>query len=92
MVSEAIGRPGRRVQTLRARPRLVAHGRGNSSKRVTELGVESSLKPGTYTFAGGTSLDDIIARLAAGPEASGDVLDHSRRVSRWRTRRHVWPR
>ena len=43
-------------------------------KRVTELGMESSLKPGTYTFAGGTSLDDIIARLAAGPEASGASL------------------
>ena len=37
------------------------------TKRVTELGMESSLKPGTYTFAGGTSLDDIIARLAADP-------------------------
>ena len=44
------------------------------TKRVTELGMESSLKPGTYTFAGGTSLDDIIARLAAGPEASGASL------------------
>ena len=38
------------------------------TKRVAEMGVESSLRPGTYTFAGGTSLDDIIAKLVAGPD------------------------
>lgn len=38
------------------------------TKRVSEMGVESQLKPGTYTFAGGTSLDDIIKQIAAGPD------------------------
>ena len=38
------------------------------AKRVSEMGVESQLKPGTYTFAGGTSLDDIVRQLAAGPD------------------------
>lgn len=39
------------------------------TKRVNELGVDGELKPGTYTFAGGTSLDDIIRTLQAGPDA-----------------------
>lgn len=38
------------------------------TKRVNEMGVESQLKPGTYTFAGGTSPDDIVRQLAAGPD------------------------
>lgn len=38
------------------------------TKRVNEMGVESQLKPGTYTFAGGTSLDDIVRQIAAGPD------------------------
>lgn len=38
------------------------------TKRVNEMGVESQLKPGTYTFADGTSLDDIVRQLAAGPD------------------------
>ena len=38
------------------------------TKRVSEMGVESQLKPGTYTFAGGTSLDDIVRQIAAGPD------------------------
>ncbi len=37
------------------------------TKRVNELGVDGQLKPGTYTFAGGMSLDDIIRTLQAGP-------------------------
>lgn len=36
-------------------------------KRVGELNVASKLKPGVYTFVGGTSLDDIIVMLEAGP-------------------------
>lgn len=43
------------------------------TKRVSELGVGSELKPGTYTFAGGTSLDDIIRSLQAGPAVSGGL-------------------
>ena len=38
------------------------------TKRVNEMGVDSQLKPGTYTFAGGTSLDDIVRQIAAGPD------------------------
>ena len=38
------------------------------TKRVSEMGVESQIKPGTYTFAGGTSLDDIVRQIAAGPD------------------------
>lgn len=38
------------------------------TKRVSEMGVESQLKPGTYTFARGTSLDDIVRQIAAGPD------------------------
>ena len=38
------------------------------TSRVEELGVAGDLKPGTYTFAGGTELDDIIAALQEGPE------------------------
>lgn len=38
------------------------------AKRVSEMGVEPQLKPGTYTFAGGTSLDDIVRQIAAGPD------------------------
>ncbi len=34
---------------------------------VTKLGTSSDLKPGTYLFAGGTSVGDIISTLQAGP-------------------------
>ncbi|MEE8722265.1 MAG: endolytic transglycosylase MltG [Eggerthellaceae bacterium] len=37
------------------------------TKRVEQLGAGTSLLPGTYTIAGGTSVDDIIAALEAGP-------------------------
>lgn len=43
------------------------------SKRVEKLGAGNDLKPGTYTIAGGTSLDDIIATLQAGP-ATGPTV------------------
>ncbi len=35
--------------------------------RVNELGVDNSLKPGTYTITGGTDVDGIINTLKAGP-------------------------
>ncbi len=47
----------------------------NTSKftdRVMELGASSSLKMGTYTIKGGTSLDDIIGILQAG--VSGETF------------------
>lgn len=37
------------------------------TKRVEQLGAGTSLLPGTYTIAGGTSVDDIITALEAGP-------------------------
>ena len=39
------------------------------TNRVSELDVGGDLKPGSYTFTGGTSVDDIIAALQEGPEA-----------------------
>ena len=45
----------------------------SSRSAVNELGVDGGLKPGTYTFSGGTSLDDIIRTLQAGP-AAGHTL------------------
>ncbi|WP_080799587.1 endolytic transglycosylase MltG [Arabiibacter massiliensis] len=52
--------------------RLVG-GKTEFTRRVDELGVASQLKPGTYTFAGGTGLDDIIHALQAGPDM-GDAV------------------
>ena len=40
------------------------------TKRVNELGVDSQLKPGTYTFTGGITLDQIIKELQAGPASN----------------------
>lgn len=42
--------------------------------RAESLDASSSLKPGTYTIAGGTTVDDIIALLQAGPGMVGDAL------------------
>lgn len=55
------------------RARLIATS-AEFTKRVTEREAESSLLPGTYTFAGGMSVDDIISSLMAGPEANGASL------------------
>lgn len=49
--------------------RLVTSASG-FTKRVNELGVDSQLKPGTYTFAGGVTLDQIINDLKAGPKTN----------------------
>ena len=40
-------------------------------KRVSALNADTSLKPGTYTIQGGTSMDDIIKKLQAGPGLTG---------------------
>ena len=52
-----------------AEARLVSNA-GDFTKRVNEMDVDSQLKPGTYTFAGGMSLDAIINQLTAGPVAN----------------------
>lgn len=44
------------------------------TSRVTALGAETALKPGTYTFTGGTAVDDLISQLKAGPVATGTTL------------------
>lgn len=49
--------------------RLVAASK-DFTDRVNELGVAANLKPGSYTFDGGTSVDDIIAALQQGPGMS----------------------
>lgn len=43
------------------------------TKRVSELGADAKLKPGSYAFTGGTSVDDIIAQLTAGPVVAGGL-------------------
>lgn len=56
-----------------AEARLVSNA-GDFTKRVNEMGVDSQLKPGTYTFAGGMSLDAIINQLTAGPVANAPTI------------------
>ena len=43
-------------------------------KRVGELGVDAELKPGTYQFKGGMTLDQVISVLRAGPTASYETF------------------
>lgn len=43
------------------------------TKRVTDLNVADTLKPGTYTFNGGTSLDEVIKTLESGPNAENKL-------------------
>ncbi|MCL2826792.1 MAG: endolytic transglycosylase MltG, partial [Eggerthellaceae bacterium] len=42
--------------------------------RVGELGADSDLKPGTYNFKGGMTLDQVIAVLRLGPESTYDTF------------------
>ena len=49
--------------------------------RVNTLGAGSALKPGTYTFAGGTSVDDIISTLKAGPTLASVTIPEGYRLS-----------
>ncbi|MGI6104892.1 MAG: endolytic transglycosylase MltG [Raoultibacter sp.] len=42
--------------------------------RVTELGVTGELKPGTYTFTGGMTLDEVISVLRVGPGGTGKTF------------------
>lgn len=43
-------------------------------KRVEALDAEYSLIPGTYEFAGGMSIDEIVEALKMGPAATADTL------------------
>ncbi|MDO4502418.1 MAG: endolytic transglycosylase MltG [Coriobacteriia bacterium] len=42
-------------------------------KRVSDLGLESELKPGTYQFTAGQDVDSIISNLQAGPGMGASV-------------------
>lgn len=44
------------------------------TSRVTALGAESSLKPGTYTLTGGMDVDEIVKLMQQGVGASGVAL------------------
>ena len=52
------------------------------TKAVKSKGVEADLKPGVYSILGGTSLDDIIALLVAGPEATTFTIPEGLTVAR----------
>lgn len=41
------------------------------TKKVSDLGLDGSLQPGTYTLTGGMSLEDLAKTLSAGPGLSG---------------------
>lgn len=55
------------IATLLQDNRLISNS-NDFVNRVNDLGASSELKPGTYTFAGGTEVDDIIAALRVGSE------------------------
>ncbi len=49
--------------------------------QVAKLGSESSLKPGTYAFAGGTSVADIVSTLQNGPVLATLTIPEGYRLS-----------
>lgn len=52
---------------------LIANAR-DFRQHVKEQGVESNLKPGTYKIRAGTSVEEIVDMLVAGPEAQGVTI------------------
>lgn len=67
------GASTKEVGTLLKEKRVIADS-GKFSSRVSEVGAESQLKPGVYTFFGGMSLDEVIDAIKAGPVGTGDAL------------------
>lgn len=49
--------------------------------RVNALGAAADLKPGTYVFTGGASVDDIISSLQAGPVTATLTIPEGYRLS-----------
>lgn len=49
--------------------------------RVNELNISSALLPGTYTFSGGTSVDDIVSKFVSGPDVSTVTIPEGYRLS-----------
>ncbi|MEG0027540.1 MAG: endolytic transglycosylase MltG, partial [Raoultibacter sp.] len=43
------------------------------TKQIASSGLESSLMPGSYTFAGGMKLEEVITTLKAGPTTEGGL-------------------
>lgn len=60
------GAGARDIGTLLEENRVIASSR-DFVNRVNEMGADSSLLPGDYTFTGGMSSDDIVVMLQAGP-------------------------
>lgn len=50
--------------------------------RVNALGAAADLKPGTYVFTGGASVDDIISSLQAGPVTATLTIPEGYRLSK----------
>ena len=48
--------------------------KGEFTKRVKDRGVGGQLKPGTYTFVGGMTVDEVIDALVRGPIFTGSKL------------------
>jgi UPF0755 protein len=53
----------------------VINHKSDFTKRMTETGADSQLKPGVYTFSGGMTDDEIIEVLKAGPGMSLTVAE-----------------
>ena len=56
---------------------------------VTRLEAASSLIPGTYTFTGGSSVEEIVRLIMAGPAATGDTLTLPEGLTRAETAKAV---
>ncbi len=64
------GADGTSIGVLLAEAGLVASSQ-DFYLRVIDLEADSSLKPGTYAFTGGMTLDQVIAIICEGPAATG---------------------
>lgn len=52
------------------------------TQAVKDKGAEASLKPGAYSILGGTSIDEIIALLQAGPETTTFTVQEGLSIAR----------
>lgn len=59
------------------------------TNEVTRLEAASSLIPGTYTFQGGQSVEEIVRLIMAGPAATGDSLTLPEGLTRAETAKAV---
>lgn len=68
------------IASTLAEARLISSAK-DFTDRVNKLGSGDSLKPGTYVFAGGTSIDDIISALQSGPSVKSLTIPEGYRLS-----------